>query len=391
MLNILETDSTRIKTSYNCNNDQENTKYEENVLSICSDMSNLKISSSEDENISFSDKCVVCDVVLTSEANAKQHFEGRKHQKKVQSQSEPIFPNRTPENSFVDCHTPVNLPVNNEYKCVVCEVAFTSSVIAKQHFEGKRHQKNVLSQPIAAVSNSPPDNYSQGFHTQENGPEINKDECKLCDVKFTSPSQAADHLKGKMHQKNFNTMSAFRANIKLECDTCGVVFSGIVDFKAHFAGRKHQRAIENRTTLPKLIAESASPQKLFPVAAEASQVEDKCKLCDVVFTSAVTAKQHFEGWKHLKKLSAESVNSKTTFESSPGFFSPTDIPSKYPNKCDVCNIVLTSAANATEHMQGKNHLKNVNLKTISNGSIHHSTDNEFNINNNCNKSYSKNI
>ncbi|XP_014788917.1 zinc finger protein 346 [Octopus bimaculoides] len=385
MPNRFETDSTCLKTLCEGNNHQENTKYEENVLSICSDMFNLKISSSEDENVSVSDKCDVCVVVFTSPVNAKQHFEGKKHKKKVESQSEAIFPNRTPENPFADCQTPVNLPVNNEYKCDVCNVAFTSHVIAKQHFEGKRHQKNVKSQPIAVVSNSLPDNYSQGFHTQENMPVINQDKCELCDVKFTSATQTADHLKGKIHMKNFNTVSALRKNIKLECDICGVVFAGIVDADAHFTGRKHLRATENRTILPRLIAELASPQKLPSVAAENHQVGDKCEICDVVFTSRIIAKQHFEGKKHKKKVLNESVNSKATLETS-GVFTPTDISSKNQHKCDACNVVLASAANATNHLKCENH-----LETISNDFVRHSTGKEFNINDNYNKSYSKNI
>lgn len=391
MTNILETDSTSMKGWYKNNNLEKDSEYVENVLSICSDMSNLKISSSEDEAVPVSDKCDVCDLVFTSQVHAKQHFEGRNHQKKSQSQPKAILSNTAPENHFVDCPTSINLSVNNEYKCDVCNVPLTSEVTAKQHFEGKKHQKNAQIHSKAAVSNSPLDDYFQDIHTQDDMPVINQDKCELCDVKFTSFTHASDHLKGKVHMKNFKTVSALKKNIKLECDTCGVVFSGIVDAEAHFNGRKHQRAIENRTSLPKLIADSISPLKPSPIAAENYEAVDKCKICDVVFTSKIIAKQHFEGKKHLKKAHEEFINSNAAPEISTGSFTPTDISSKNQHKCDVCNITFTSVAQATEHLKGKNHLKNARLKTISNDSSHHSDDKEFNINDNCNKTYLKNI
>ncbi|KAL5013621.1 hypothetical protein ScPMuIL_007891 [Solemya velum] len=94
----------------------------------------------------------------------------------------------------------------------------------------------------------------QNLHLEVSEKEENRDKdyCKLCDVGFTCETQAVQHYEGKRHQKNVKTASTAAEleecddpNIKIEgnsftCTLCSVQLTARDQLDTHLKGAKHQ-------------------------------------------------------------------------------------------------------------------------------------------------------
>lgn len=74
-----------------------------------------------------------------------------------------------------------------------------------------------------------------------------------------------------------------------------------------------------------------------------------CKDCSLVFTSVITAQQHFKGKKHLTIIAGKVAAEKT----------PT--PTNKTHFCNVCNIALNSDVQIKQHYNGIRHKVNAGI------------------------------
>uniref|UniRef100_A0A8C5RSI8 C2H2-type domain-containing protein n=1 Tax=Laticauda laticaudata TaxID=8630 RepID=A0A8C5RSI8_LATLA len=128
--------------------------------------------------------------------------------------------------------------------CKVCGAVlqFESQRIA--HYEGKRHAQKV--RLYLQMHNEQKDKLHLNF--QEN-PNMDKNMyCRLCNMVFTSPVVAQSHYLGKIHAKKLKhafslTCCSFFAALGVGnyvCTTCSISLTSIEMYQSHMQGNKHQ-------------------------------------------------------------------------------------------------------------------------------------------------------
>ncbi|XP_074107388.1 uncharacterized protein LOC141532788 isoform X2 [Cotesia typhae] len=88
-------------------------------------------------------KCDLCNAVMNSTLQAKLHYNGKPHQKKVS-----MYLNQSVKRTKIETG-PVNSEANNDWDsyCDVCKTWFTSQTDAAQHYAGKKHIRATTGTP----------------------------------------------------------------------------------------------------------------------------------------------------------------------------------------------------------------------------------------------------
>uniref|UniRef100_A0A3Q0R3H7 C2H2-type domain-containing protein n=1 Tax=Amphilophus citrinellus TaxID=61819 RepID=A0A3Q0R3H7_AMPCI len=178
--------------------------------------------------------------------------------------------------------------------CELCNMVFSSPVVARSHYEGKVHTKNLRKQNLhsSEVSTLPglhqdPDQSeqkpsSEGVVEQALDPAVTiatssaevdlKDPCKycaLCTASFTTAHVALQHYNGRKHQRNQARQELLKqlghdveqAN-SFMCQMCSVQFNSVEMYQDHMQGNKHQMREKKVVDLCK------SQQKLYATFAD---------------------------------------------------------------------------------------------------------------------------
>ncbi|KAM7080804.1 zinc finger matrin-type protein 4 isoform 4-T4 [Ciconia maguari] len=157
--------------------------------------------------------------------------------------------------------------------CTLCNMSFTSAVVAESHYQGKIHAKRLKlllgEQPALKATETTLSSLKQP-HTD--GPPVvpsphqRRDSdryCQLCAAWFNNPMMAQQHYDGKKHKKN-----AARADLleqlgktldlgelrgestglkrSYTCNICNVTLNSIEQYHAHLKGSKHQTNLKNQ-------------------------------------------------------------------------------------------------------------------------------------------------
>ncbi|KAM6369703.1 zinc finger matrin-type protein 4 isoform 7-T7 [Pluvialis apricaria] len=147
--------------------------------------------------------------------------------------------------------------------CTLCNMSFTSAVVAESHYQGKIHAKRLKlllgEQPALKATETTLSSLKQP-HTDSPpvvpSPHQRRDSdryCQLCAAWFNNPMMAQQHYDGKKHKKN-----AARADLleqlgktldlgelrglkrSYTCNICSVTLNSIEQYHAHLKGSKHQ-------------------------------------------------------------------------------------------------------------------------------------------------------
>ncbi|XP_027859366.1 zinc finger matrin-type protein 1 isoform X2 [Xiphophorus couchianus] len=215
--------------------------------------------------------CHICSSNLMFEANRVAHYEGKQHSQKVKT-----YLNAMRADLGRGCQ---NMSHDKNSFCELCYVVFSSHVVAKSHYEGKIHAKNLRKRSLlvsvkdTAVHNSPavtqdPVNSDQNS-SQEDDPECHPEPtptsnisafsntgvdlkdpnkyCALCVASFNNPQMALQHYNGRKHQKKMARQELLKAHGKdaqqgssFMCQMCGVSTNSLKMYQAHMQGNKHQ-------------------------------------------------------------------------------------------------------------------------------------------------------
>ncbi|KAM9361855.1 zinc finger matrin-type protein 1 [Symphorus nematophorus] len=221
--------------------------------------------------------CHVCEAVLLFESQRLSHYEGKKHAQKLRVYLQAKRAEKMNKESTGPQRT---MTTDKDHFCELCNMVFSSHVVAKSHYEGKVHTKNLRKQGL-----QPPGKFTDGsteVHTQlsltmdpdntdqksaqEGGMEHPQDPaantttpstevdlkdpnkyCPLCAASFNNPQMALQHYNGRKHQRNQARQELLKelgdddqqAN-SLMCQMCSVQFNSVEMFQAHMQGNKHQ-------------------------------------------------------------------------------------------------------------------------------------------------------
>ncbi|XP_066567896.1 zinc finger matrin-type protein 1 [Amia ocellicauda] len=231
--------------------------------------------------------CKVCGVVLLSESQRVSHYQGKKHAQKVRlylqmkKDQNGGGANNSEKSDFQNDGT-----VDKNRFCELCNMVFSSPVVAQSHYSGKIHTKKMkkLGLPLLthtllpaqtdkshrtavppisleAESAAPPclggERRSQqpglSVEPEVDLSDINK-YCQLCSASFNNPLMAQQHYGGKKHQRNEARRRMLQDMCEeepdydrhavgmgtLTCPICSVTLNSVEVYQAHMQGNKHQ-------------------------------------------------------------------------------------------------------------------------------------------------------
>ncbi|XP_017306793.3 zinc finger matrin-type protein 4 [Ictalurus punctatus] len=225
----------------------------------------LQMKSTEVEQGLFTDTyCKVCSAQLISESQRVAHYESRKHANKVRLyyMLHPVD-GGCPAKKLRTHNGSEEGDVDKNKCCTLCNMSFTSAVVAQSHYQGKIHAKRIKlvlgEQPGITGKEVAP---SPVKMPSETWPQLNGDSdryCQLCHAWFNNPGMARQHYDGKKHKKN-----AARADLleqlgktldmgemkglkrSYTCDVCSVTLNSVAQYHAHLHGSKHQNNLKNQ-------------------------------------------------------------------------------------------------------------------------------------------------
>ncbi|XP_059207359.1 zinc finger protein 346 isoform X3 [Centropristis striata] len=220
----------------------------------------------------FSDsQCKVCSAVLISESQKLTHYQSKKHANKVrrylsiQNEKEPTLKKFKSSSSDSDCN---NGDTDRSKVCHLCNMTFSSPVMAESHYQGKVHAKNlrlknVGPQAPAVASQTPPTvqpkkKPADELSLQATGGGNNNDNpdrfCSICQASFNNPLMAQQHYVGKKHRKQMTKMKLMEtygpsttpaSTLKgYPCTICSIELNSVEQYQSHISGAKHKNQVK---------------------------------------------------------------------------------------------------------------------------------------------------
>ncbi|XP_076850992.1 zinc finger matrin-type protein 1 isoform X2 [Brachyhypopomus gauderio] len=208
--------------------------------------------------------CQVCEAVLLFESQRVSHYEGKKHAQRVRIYLQTKKAERQKQRQEFGGFQSAN--VGPDKFCELCNMVFSSAVVARSHYEGKVHAKNMRKTTTApsvdvrsTVGSPVPTGCAapQGETDQEpkestvsapQGVDLSNPDkyCKLCTASFNNPLMARQHYSGRKHQRNqarqelLCKLGEESEHVhSLTCPVCCVTLGSIETYQAHMQGNKH--------------------------------------------------------------------------------------------------------------------------------------------------------
>lgn len=233
----------------------------------------MKSAEVEDRALFTETYCKICNAQLISESQRVAHYESKKHANKVRlyymlhpEDGGPPSKKLRPDDPESD-----ETEVDKNKCCTLCNMFFTSAIVAESHYQGKTHAKRVKlvlgeSADIPARAEPVQENLeaTEGTIQEEDtlwsiniGSESRKF-CDLCRAWFNNPMMAQQHYEGKKHKKNAarakllqrlgetldsEALEALRSSYS--CNTCNMVLNSVEQYHAHLKGARHQNNANN--------------------------------------------------------------------------------------------------------------------------------------------------
>ncbi|XP_041921274.1 zinc finger protein isoform X1 [Alosa sapidissima] len=242
----------------------------------------MKTAEVDDAGLFTESYCNICNAQLISESQRIAHYESKKHANKVR-----LFYMLHPEDGGPpskrlrpDNPDSAETEVDRNKCCTLCNMFFTSAVVAQSHYQGKTHAKRLrlvlgdtppvpahtdLAPPPSQTSPDAPilapplpaDWLSVGVGVSRGVVREAAKYCCLCGAWFNNPLMAQQHYEGKKHRRNAtrvqllqqladslgNTQTAGLRS-SYSCSVCKVVLNSIEQYHAHLQGSKHQNNLK---------------------------------------------------------------------------------------------------------------------------------------------------
>nr|XP_034366401.1 zinc finger protein 346 isoform X1 [Arvicanthis niloticus] len=223
-----------------------------------------------------STQCKVCCAMLISESQKLAHYQSKKHANKVKRYLA-IHGMETLKGDVkrLDSDQKSSRSKDKNHCCPICNMAFSSPVVAQSHYLGKTHAKNLKLKQQS----------TKGAALQQNREMLDPDKfCSLCHSTFNDPAMAQQHYMGKRHRKQETKLklmahygrladpavSELPAGKGYPCKTCKIVLNSIEQYQAHVSGFKHK----NQSPKTLMTFGSQMPVQTQPTPKDSSTVED---------------------------------------------------------------------------------------------------------------------
>ncbi|XP_068133161.1 zinc finger protein 346 isoform X2 [Hyperolius riggenbachi] len=227
---------------------------------------------SENSTLFSDDNCKVCSAQLISESQKLAHYQSKKHANKYRRylsihQGETFVPAKRMKTD--DVQDAADESDRNKC-CPVCNMTFSSPVVAASHYIGRTHAKNLrlkeyggVPEALPPIPKKPRVAPAPEKPTGTPDPSDREKFCQLCKATFNNPLMAEQHYAGKKHKKQetksrlmtiyTSSGSALPQSTPLKpltpgsastgngfsCDICSIVVNSIDQYQAHISGAKH--------------------------------------------------------------------------------------------------------------------------------------------------------
>ncbi|XP_029546924.1 zinc finger protein 346 isoform X2 [Salmo trutta] len=220
----------------------------------------------------FSDAlCKVCSAVLNSDSQKLAHYQSKKHANKVRrymsihKEEEPTIKRfKLPSGDSANS----NEETDRSKACLICNMTFSSPVVAESHYQGKVHTKNLrlktfghqppaLPQALAPVVKKKTQSEEASSMASSGPAEDDQDHfCSICHASFNNPLMAKQHYEGKKHKKQltqqklmetYGPSTAPASTVKgYPCTVCNIELNSVEQYQAHISGSKHKNHVRGK-------------------------------------------------------------------------------------------------------------------------------------------------
>ncbi|XP_018423941.1 PREDICTED: zinc finger matrin-type protein 1-like [Nanorana parkeri] len=236
--------------------------------------------------------CRVCGAVLQFESHRNAHYEGKRHAQKVRlyflnkELEEMAYKKKVDQKTErMNFHVDQQLAQDKNKFCSLCNMVFSSPVVAQSHYVGKIHAKKLkqlsgetsewtpeadssmtseAAVPPVSEQDAVMSSLSEKSNQQEASTETSSADneidlsdpnkyCKLCCASFNNPLVAQQHYNGKKHARNElrRKMMEEMEDTGMSVDTgagdgvyvcpiCSITLTSIEMYQSHMQGNKHQ-------------------------------------------------------------------------------------------------------------------------------------------------------
>ncbi|XP_030046903.1 lysine-rich coiled-coil protein 1 [Microcaecilia unicolor] len=244
--------------------------------------------------------CKVCGAVLQFESQRISHYEGKKHAQKVRlyfqlHPEQEEVPIKKQKLDHVNFHVDGSTVVDKNRFCSLCNMVFTSAIVAQSHYVGKVHAKKMRQLTGDHVLSSP---LSSQFFPQTTQLE-NDTVAQVTDtIQATQLQTPADEPK---HQDaDTELLSSLDSALDLDdpdmyCKLCSAPFNSPLMAQQHYSGKKHQRNMARRKMMEEMGDEAVPEDSSVGVGTYI------CPVCNITLTSIEMYQSHMQGNKHQIK------------------------------------------------------------------------------------------
>ncbi|KAJ7999682.1 hypothetical protein DPEC_G00196940 [Dallia pectoralis] len=213
--------------------------------------------------------CHICEASLLYKSQRVAHYGGKKHAQKVRLY---LRTKKDEKLSNVPGGFQRGVTVDKDRFCELCSMLFSSPVVARSHYDGKIHAKNLRKQGLYSTSQandtSPrgpkvtgPSPLQASVSDQGAGEALGKpppdasesvdlgnpdNHCVLCAASFNNPFMAQQHYLGRRHQRNHARQQLLKdlgedptQATSFTCPVCNMEFNSVEMFQSHMQGNKH--------------------------------------------------------------------------------------------------------------------------------------------------------
>nr|KAF7416544.1 hypothetical protein H0235_011075 [Vespula pensylvanica] len=249
-------------------------------------------------------KCDLCNAVMNSTLQAKLHYDGKPHQKKVSMFLNQSVKKQKSEDGQVSSTT------DWQNRCDICKTWFSSQIEASQHYAGKKHIRAAHGGPRSRPKKS--QNQNQYNHVDSTG-RYGIGMAFQQDVQV--PGTSAVVSDGNIMVSPQGTTTPIYTPpaypTPLRCDLCGVSANRQDQLETHKRGARHMRMLRlNGLPIPELLSEnenaSSSSGPIDYSIYRTPSGQYYCAPCNLSLNSESTFAQHVESKKHKNQSNPKS-------------------------------------------------------------------------------------
>ncbi|XP_054008723.1 zinc finger protein 346-like isoform X1 [Hylaeus anthracinus] len=253
-------------------------------------------------------KCDLCNAVMNSTLQAKLHYDGKPHQKKVS-----MFLNQSVKKLKTE-DGQVNSTTNDwQNYCDICKTWFTSQTDATQHYAGKKH--------VRAANGGRRARPSKKSRNQSQYNQLDPSGRFAIGVSFQADVPSAAPVQPVIPEANTALVASTPGTgavytppshpTPLRCDLCGVSANRQDQLETHKRGARHLRMLKlNGLPVPESATENESipaiPGPIDYSIYRTPSGQYYCAPCNLSLNSESTFAQHVESKKHKNQSNPKS-------------------------------------------------------------------------------------